>query len=167
MNEVTNRISVGGNFSGSIEERSLLYLADGSQISNCSLPCTTHQIYAWLTHRSKKRGAPKTTSKGDCGRRDEEGLKDGDRMEGVEKSKKDKKKEQEEIVTVSKDDIRVEEDHLIDGDQMDEIEKSNASPKKDKNSRQEITLIFAEQVINDKIVQKVVNSTDWLLFRLE
>ena len=116
-------------------------LADGSQISNCSLPCTTHQIYAWLTHRSKRRGSSATATTGS--RVGEEGLIDGDGMEKTKGSpKKDKK-----IVTASKDDIKMEGDRLIDGDQMEDAEESNASQlKKDTKRRQEIILIFSQQV---------------------
>ena len=77
MSEVTNRTSGGGPIiamhlifalPGSIEEGTLLSLADGSMMSSCPLPCTTHQIYAWLTHIS---GRPPPLTGGD---RVEEGL---------------------------------------------------------------------------------------------
>ena len=120
--------------SGAVEERSLLSLADGSQISNCSLPCTTHHIYVWLTHKSKRK-APTAAKKGE--------LIDGDRTDVGQDTKgspkKEKKKEDEEIVTAGKDDMRMEED----GDDMDDTEES---PKKE----QQIIFIFSQQVISDQ-----------------
>ena len=148
MNKVTKRTSGVGNMSIFKFERSLLSLADGSQISNCSLPCTTHQIYAWLTHRSKRRGSSATAtiaSKADGGRVEEEGRIDGDGMEKTKGSlKKDKKRGQQEIDTASKDDIRMEGDRPIDGDQMEDAEESLL--KNDTKRRQEIILIFSQQV---------------------
>ena len=103
----------------------MLSLADGSQISNCSLPCTTHQIYAWLTHKSKRRGAGKTASKGD-GDKVNEGLIGGDGIGGVEETKGYSKKDKKEG-SKSKDDIWMEETRLIDGNHLDNVEQANAS----------------------------------------
>ena len=74
---------------------------------------------------------------------------DGDIMEGVEETKGSSKKDKKEIITASKskDDIWMEETRLIDGDQMDNVEQANASPlKKESKRRQEIILIFSQQV---------------------
>ena len=109
MNEVTNRTSGRSNpitntlqfFPGAIEKRSLLSLADGSQISNCSLPCTTHQIYAWHTHQSKSR-APTFASSKSARMEKEESLTDGDiKMDGLEERMKDRKRGQkQEIILI-------------------------------------------------------------------
>ena len=60
-------------------------------------------------------------------------------------SKREKKKEGEEIVTAGKDDMRMEEDRLINGDEMEKTEESKESPKKE----QQIIFIFSQQVISD------------------
>ena len=78
-------------------------LADGSQTSNCSLPCTTHQIYAWHTHQSKSRAPTfasksarmeKEESKSARVEEKEESLTDGDiKMERMKDRKRGQKQE--------------------------------------------------------------------------
>ena len=114
-------------------------------MSKCSLPCTSHQIYAWLTHRSKRGGPPTTARKSDGKKM---GMIDRDRMDGVEETQKDKK-----MISPGKDETEMDGDRPIDLDRLAKDRepesreaRKKGDAKKGEQQRQELILIFSQQV---------------------